>query len=115
MELVRKLLLQCEAIDEPEAEPVDLSAYSQEKLMEHRHLVWQAGLARGSDGSSSMGYDAFIDGLTWEGHDFLEAARNETLWRKAVDRIRSAGAAATIETFKLVLRKLSMEALGLTE
>lgn len=115
MDLVRKLLLWLESLDDSGSPTFDESAYfqgySEGTLSEHRYLIWKAGLARGCDGTTNIGYDAMLDGLTWEGHDFIEAARNETFWRKALGSIKTAGAALTIESLKAVLKRLTSEAL----
>ena len=29
--------------------------------------------------------------LTWDGHEFLDSARNETLWRKAKEELKKTG------------------------
>lgn len=52
-------------------------------------------------------HKAFIKRLTWEGHEFLDAARNDTTWRKAKDKfLKPAGA----WTFSLLLEFLKAEA-----
>ena len=35
--------------------------------------------------------------LTWKGHDFLDAARSDTLWKKAKDSIISKGVPWTLD------------------
>ena len=52
--------------------------------------------------------------LTWTGHEFLDAARNDTIWHKAGDRIKKSGVDVTISLMKEILNHLLKQALGLT-
>jgi hypothetical protein len=47
--------------------------------------------------------------LTWEGHDFIEAVRNETVWRKAFGIITEKGGGFTLEMIKELLKRLLAE------
>lgn len=101
MDLIRELLLALEN-DKPDA----LLDYSEEAVAYHKALIVESGLAHGDvtevmDGSLLV----YISRLTWEGHEFLDAARNETGWRATMKRI-----AATVGTTSLpVLQALLVE------
>jgi hypothetical protein len=41
-----------------------------------------------------------LDRLAWAGHDFLEAARDETPWSKAKEKVMKPGAAFTFDLVK---------------
>jgi hypothetical protein len=45
----------------------------------------------------------FVDRLTWEGYEFLEASRDEGLWNKAVREVVSKGGGLAFEVLKQVL------------
>lgn len=113
MNLARLLLLEIESRNEPNAEPVDLSGYSEEQLAYHRYLIWHAGLTTGFDASTLEGSDACNESLSWTGHDFLDAARNETVWRKAMSGIQKAGVSATFELLKRYLTSIAADQLGM--
>jgi hypothetical protein len=49
---------------------------------------------------------AIIFGLTWEGHDFLDAARDDTIWKAARDKIIKPGMSWT---FSILLEWLKQE------
>ena len=51
--------------------------------------------------------------LTWEGHEFAEAARDETRWEKAMGIVTEKGGAITIDVLKNLLSSLMKAALGL--
>ena len=92
MDLIRLVILDVEGEDD-----VDLGQYSPEQVSYHRWLVLDAGLANGSDvtGMGNSNRHAILTGLTWTGHDFIDAARDETIWRKAQKTIaEKAGTAA---------------------
>lgn len=95
MDLIREWLLRLEEAGEenPSLEPLEEIGYSRERIGHHAFLLVDAGLA--------TGYDAGTDGeplprfglisLTWEGHEFLDAARDEGRWLKAKSILSSAG------------------------
>jgi hypothetical protein len=55
----------------------------------------------------------FVTRLSWKGHEFLDAARNENIWKKATDRINSAGVNFTITMLEDLLKQLLKQTLGL--
>jgi len=41
--------------------------------------------------------------LTYSGHEFLDAARSDTVWNKAKDMVRKATGTITLEAVKVAL------------
>jgi hypothetical protein len=80
MSLIRLLLLRLERDEE-----VELSAYSEDQVIYHSALAVEAGLLDGAIRTDQQGYPNGVASirLTWKGHDFLDAARNESVWKKA--------------------------------
>jgi hypothetical protein len=116
MELIRKILFAVEAApDRSAAWDLTVRGHTEDQVRHHCWLAMKAGLAKGSDVSSisSPNPAACLTALTWEGHDFLEHARNDTHWNRAIDSIMSSGGALTIEILKAVLSKIAMQAAGL--
>src|SRR5687768_4524948 len=114
MELIRKILLAAE-----EGKGIkkglrpEIDGYEDEVVQSHVGLLRQKGLVNAIDASSLDGEAYIITGLTWEGHDFIEAARNETVWRKAVQVVMEKGGGITLEVMKELLKKLlSQQVLG---
>lgn len=104
MELCRKILLALEN---------DESAYSvsetdQAVIRYHLRLMNEAGLIKQEPGPGRLMLPAV---LTWPGHDFLDAARNEAIWEKAKDKVKDAGGAWTFDVLKALLVKLVSDAL----
>jgi len=104
MDLIRLLLLDFEGEEE-----VGLSNYTEEQLSYHIYLLIDGGLAvgnvswaNGSDGNPQI-IASSIARLTWEGHEFLDAARNETIWKKTTGTVTKAGGAFTFAILKAAL------------
>jgi hypothetical protein len=108
MDLVRKILL---AVEESAVKPrvPEIDGYTSEEIAYHSRLLLDAGLITAFDASSHDGETYLITGLTWAGHDFLDASRNDTIWNKAKDVIKSKGGAFTFEILKSLLTKLLSE------
>lgn len=75
-------------------------------------LLREAGLVEALDLSHSQAFCWVPTSLTWDGHDFLAAARKPKLWEAAKKRVADAGAAMTLEALKIGLKQASKEALG---
>ncbi len=111
MNLIRLLLLETEGED---PKP-DLSGYTEDQRIYHSALLIEAGLI---DGVIRKGANGFPNGtvrvrLTWGGHEFLDAARNDTIWHKAGERIKKSGVDVTISLMKEILNQILKQSLGL--
>jgi hypothetical protein len=111
MDLVRSILLNLEG-----EEKVDLTAFTQEQVGYHSYLVMSSGLAYGADvtGLGDEHPSAILTGLTWEGHDFLDAARSETIWKKVMNKVKDSTGTVAFEVLKALLIAASKEKFGLT-
>ncbi len=111
MELIRLQMLRVEA-EEPEP---DLSSYSEEQKIYHMALCIEAGLVDGVIQTDANGYPSGTVAirLTWQGHEFLDAARNDTLWKKTLGHLKKAGVAVTLPVLEDLLKKGAKELLGL--
>lgn len=116
MELIRKIALAIE--DAPTGyapDRLNFKGYSAEQVAYHAHLMIQAGLASGHDvtamGSTSP--EAILTSLTWAGHEFAEAARDEARWKKAMGIVHEKGGSVTLSVLTQLLTALMKGALGL--
>jgi hypothetical protein len=112
MDLVRKILMACSDHEHGRAPAnLQIAGYSEEEIGYHAYIMNEAGLVRATDitnmGSPSPA--AFIVSLTWDGHDFLEASRNEGLWSKAKQAAGSTGG-MVLGVLKSVLIDLATQA-----
>jgi hypothetical protein len=111
MNLIRFLLLDTEGED---PKP-DLSPYSEEQKVYHSALLIEAGLVDGRiiGGSNGEPVGTVTLRLTWAGHEFLDAARNDTIWHKAGERIKKSGVDVTMSLTKEILNQILKQSLGL--
>jgi len=116
MELIRKLVMALE--DAPTGyapDDLNIEGYAPDQVGYHAHLMIDAGLATGNDvthmGSTSP--EAMLTSLTWAGHEFAEAARDETRWKKAMGIVEEKGGSVTLSVLTQLLTALMRNALGL--
>ena len=101
-DLIRKLLIYLE--EKPTDKIVtdfEIDGHDKNEVMYHFILMDQAGLIRCEREVSSSTSDRVIKvypfSLTWQGHEFLEASRNETIWNKAKEIIKSKTGALSMD------------------
>jgi hypothetical protein len=84
MNLIRQLLL----LYEGEKPKPDLSEFSEDQQVYHSALLIEAKLVDGSILNDETGYPhgTAVLRLTWDGHESLDAARNESAWRQSERR-----------------------------
>jgi hypothetical protein len=110
MDLVRGIALQLET-SPPTGGKVtmpEVPGFTEREVGYHAYLMRQAGLVEAADGflEDPKQY-AYPIGLTWNGHEFLDASRDNTLWTKAkTNVIGPAGGVA----FAVLLEWLKAEA-----
>lgn len=107
MDLARKILL---AVEEKEdfsswLAP-EIEGYTKLEIYYHIKLLIQAGLAEGEDLSSDSGDKWVVKTLTSSGHDFLDVSRNDTIWNKAKESIKSKGLPLTLDVLKMALSEV---------
>jgi hypothetical protein len=111
MNLIRLLLLQTEG-EQPRP---DLSTYTNEQRIYHSALLIEAGLVDGEIITNGAGLPAttIILRLSWVGHEFLDAARSDTIWHKAAEHIKKSGVDVTLSLMQDILKQLLKQSLGL--
>lgn len=114
MELVRKILLAVAANERPlDSMMVRIASYSPEQISEHIRLLCEARLL---EGTALLGPDRrqrWNDlRLTWWGHDFIDCARNETIWRTANAILGPGNGAVSLDTWRQTLIDSAFQVLG---
>ena len=109
MDLCRKILLSVEAREGTVGPAkVELEGYTEGEIGYHAKLLADQGLLEGKEitgiGISTHRYAPSC--LTYKGHDFLEAARDDTRWKTAKAEITGKGLPWTLDVMKGVLLKL---------
>lgn len=104
MEMVRKLLLAAERNQGAVVFREPVEAY-------HVQILIDAGLV---EGSTVKGQNAdrqavikvgAINRLTWQGHEFLDAARDESVWKSTVNKVIKPGVGWTFGLFLEILKE----------
>ena len=105
MDLCRDILLDLESKPfDPGSVEIKIGGKSEEEISYHLMLLDQAGLVKAVDLSKStqrMKWRANY--LTWDGHDFLDASRNETVWERAKATLQDKSVGMTFEILKALL------------
>lgn len=113
MELIRKIILEVEKFDD---NPTDLKIenYNEQEIGHHVYLLKQAGLVDGIDlpiTFNSTLPTAKPTNLTWDGHEFAAAIRNESIWNKAIEIFKTKGdnisIGVLIELISSIFKKLN--------
>jgi hypothetical protein len=111
-DLIRDILLRVEQADKG-VELKDFSGYDEALVAHQVQILDDAGLIEAKINVMFGGTVWFrISRLTWEGHEFLDATRNDTIWRRTKDRIQKEGLGMAIDVIKGVAVKLSLGSLG---
>jgi DNA-binding transcriptional ArsR family regulator len=112
MDLFREILKKLEDKEDIHS-PIhpDIEGYSQEQISYHIELLSQEGLIDAMDMSDDSEYYWEAINLTNSGHDFIEAAKNETVWRKAKCKIISIGGGFTLKAMSGLMEKYLLELL----
>lgn len=104
MELIRKIMFKIESDYAGESIwAPSIDGYDKITVAEHCKLLYDYGLL---DNYKTIGADngpiiTFLVGnLTWEGYDFLEKIRQDTVWNKTKDLITQKGLPMALEVVK---------------
>jgi hypothetical protein len=105
-DVIREILIRLEEATS-EDDCLRLSSFPPERAHEisyHAELLMEADLINGQM-SKTLGpgpYDFFAEKLTWNGHEFLDAIRSDTIWQKTKNSFLSKGLSITFDLVKSV-------------
>jgi len=107
MELIRRILVALEDSEQTRGViPLQFDGYSDEQISYHVKILAEQGIISATDCSTRDGFVWKAKGLTWHGHDCVEAIRDEGRWQKVKDWVKNAGKILTIETMKEAVKAL---------
>ena len=107
MDLIRDILKYIEeniSIDSPRS--IELPNHSREEISYHLQLLSDAELVRIEEMSDSGGLDFWVSGLTWNGHEFLEAAKDFKRWEAAKKYLKDKAGALPFSILQNVLLRI---------
>jgi hypothetical protein len=109
MELIRKILFFLEERPFLKAEKVlAIPGYDEATIMYHQLLLAQAGLVDFEPEKTKTGrvIRAWVIGLNWTGHEFLDAVRSDTVWRKLLKYAKDKGGGLPFDLLKVLAMEL---------
>jgi hypothetical protein len=117
MDLIRQIAFVVEAaIEGVDSEAIVINGYSDAQVAYHCELMNESKLIDTIDTQTfDSKFSTFhINRLTSKGHDFVDAARNDTLWNKAKSTIASTVGGVTIDVMIRYLKSQALAALGMS-
>jgi len=108
-DLIRLILLE---IEKSPAEGVGdlihlkIEGFTSPKISYHVGLLEQAGMIKAVNFAADDRNEWIPSGLTWDGHEFIDAARNDVIWGKAKKAIIKAGGPLTLTALQIGLKIL---------
>jgi hypothetical protein len=103
-DLVRQILLTVEEFPfDGNFHDVEIEGRTENEISYHVMLLHEAGLLEALDLSTLSGVCWKPQRLTYNGHQFLDAARSDTVWQKAKSWAQKTTGTPTLEGLKLVL------------
>jgi len=117
MDVVRHILFRVEELTPSSVQEGQLVTddWDADVISYHAVLMIDAGLLEGKP-IRTMGSQTarvIITGLTWEGHDFLDAIRDDTVWSKTKSKVVETAGSVSLEVLKAVAVSVSRTMLGL--
>jgi predicted transcriptional regulator len=100
-DLIRQILRSIEDNPRPnEWISIEVDGFDEETISYHVKLLHEAGLIEAKDLTTKDGFNWMPVSLTWQGHEFLDAAKNETVWKKLKKAIADKGGSLPFEIVK---------------
>jgi hypothetical protein len=116
LELVRKILLAMEAHHHGFApESFTVAGYDQDVIDHHVWLMEQGGLVTAVDSTVQQAPSptALPQSITWDGHEFLDAVRNDKVWLRLKADLKDRGLALPFSLVQSLALKIVATLAGL--
>lgn len=115
MDLIRELLLAIEARPLGSSEDIAVEGHDRETVAYHLALLQEAGLidALVDEIYGEAVPQVIVKRLTWDGHEFLDSARNQTVWARTKAIVREKGGDISFTLFRELLIGTARENFGL--
>ncbi len=113
MDLARTILLALEECEKHWGlQEFQVEGATPEEVSYHVKLLSQANLIDALDVSASNNFRWFPVSLTWQGHEFLDASRDDTRWNKAKKLMLEKSGGMVFEVLKDLLVQLTKQGLS---
>jgi hypothetical protein len=116
MELIRELMLAIESQDGDENTDLEPAGYDESQIDYHLELLIEAGLVVGEVHHMMGGNRPVmrIERLSWEGHEFLDNARNEPVWKETMKTVKEKGGSVAVGVLTQILASVAKQQFGLS-
>ena len=110
MELIRAILIKVEKLPyDAGFHDISVEGYSEEEINYYVLLAHEAGLIDAADLTTMDGVCWKPKRLTYQGHEFLDSARSDTVWNKAKEKLLTTTGTITLEALKVVLPQIMIK------
>lgn len=107
LDLVRSILLEIESWPaDLQLKGVEIEGYSHEDVTHNAMLLYDAGYIEAVISKSLNGNSIYPKQLTWKGCEFLDEARDKTIWKKAKSVAGEAGV-SSLTIFRTILTRVA--------
>lgn len=114
MDLAREIMLELErAPYDRGLSSINIGGRDKDEINYHVMLLNEAGLVKAQELTPYDGVRWIPSRLTWQGHEFLDAARNETIWQRTKEFVQARGGTLTFDVAKAVLAQFALRQVGL--
>lgn len=102
MDLVRNILAATESAESPiSSDYIRVEGFSHEEIVYHINLLTAHGLIESHPQNDYASPDCVvIDGLTWDGADYLDAIRDARVWDRTKQVIKDTVGSTTLSVVK---------------
>lgn len=113
-EIIREVLLATEAYEKPTGWiKLDLPGRDADDVSYHVKLLSEAGYLHAQNLTTHTSFCWMPKGLTWKGHEFLDAIRNDNVWQKTKETVKDKLSTLPLDLLKDVATKVAASMLGL--
>lgn len=115
MDLVRAILIATRNLPPREViEDMTIPGYDEATVNEHVALLVEAGLVIAEPSQLCTGRiePYSVHRLTWAGHDFIDLALNDNVWKKLTDALGNQAMTVSFELMKALLAAIAAKMLN---
>lgn len=104
LDLIRSVLIAVEKNEDPTAliDP-KVEGYNELQISYHIMLMEDAGLIKATDRTAIGVFRWSASHLTWAGHELLDAARQDAVWKEVMGRVNASGDSVPLDLLKKML------------
>lgn len=113
-DIIRKILIKIEEspTEYSEIESNSIEGVDSETAAYHMRLMIESGLVIGSCRNSIAAPRCYISRLTWDGHEFLDKIKRDTIWNKVKEQSMQRGIELSMEVIKQAAGHIISQVLG---